>query len=286
MLAQAAIALAGGALTLLSPCSALLLPAFFAYAFAAPSRLLARTAIFFAGLVTFLVPLGLGVGALGGLLVVRRAELTAAAGLLLIVIGLYQLAVGGFSVPGADRLERLGAGLSGDSVLSTYLLGVVYGFGGFCAGPILGGVLTIAATAGGAGAGAALLALYALGMALPLFLLALAWRSLEGPLRRGIVRRTVGVGSFHRPLSTVISSLLFIGLGSSFALTEGSNALAPLYAALDADSRALAIETLVRDAFTAIPDPVWLAIMVSAVFVLVVPLALRRHRHRDERPAR
>ncbi|HEY8655117.1 MAG TPA: cytochrome c biogenesis protein CcdA [Candidatus Limnocylindria bacterium] len=281
MLAQAAIALAGGALTLLSPCSALLLPAFFAYAFAAPGRLLVRTTVFFAGLATFLVPLGLGVGALGGLLLVRRAELTAVAGLLLVVIGLYQLSVGGFSLPGAARLERLGAGLSGDSVLSTYLLGVVYGFGGFCAGPILGGVLTTAATVGGAGAGAALLALYALGMALPLFLLALAWRSLEGPLRRGIVRRTVGVGSFRRPLSTVISSLLFIGLGSSFALTEGSNALAPLYAAVDADSRALAIETLVRDALTAIPDLAWLAAVLSLVSVLGASLALRIHRHRE-----
>ena len=278
MLAQAAIALAGGALTLLSPCSALLLPAFFAYAFAAPGRLLARTAIFFAGLVTFLVPLGLGVGALGALLLVRRAELTAVAGLLLVVIGLYQLAVGGFSLPGAERLERLGAGLSGDSVLSTYLLGVVYGFGGFCAGPILGGVLTTAATAGAAAAGAALLALYAFGMALPLFLLALGWRWLEGPLRRGIVRRTVRLGSVRRPLSTVISSLLFIGLGSSFALTEGSNALAPLYAAVDADSRALAIETFVRDALTAIPDLVWLAAVLSLVSALLASLALRRHR--------
>jgi len=40
----------GGVLTLLSPCSALLLPAFFAYAFASRSRLLGRTAVFYAGL--------------------------------------------------------------------------------------------------------------------------------------------------------------------------------------------------------------------------------------------
>ena len=277
MLAQAAVAFAGGALTLLSPCSALLLPAFFAYAFAAPGRLLARTAIFLAGLLTFLVPLGLGVGALGGLLLVRRAELTAAAGVLLVVIGVYQVAVGGFSLPGTDRLQRAGAGLSGDSVLSTYLLGVVYGFGGFCAGPILGGVLTIAATAGGAAAGAALLAMYGLGMALPLLLLALAWRSIEGPLRRGLVRRVVRVGPLRRPLTTVISSLLFIGLGLSFALTEGSNAVAPLYAALDADSRALAIETLVRDLLTAVPEPVWFAtLMVAALLFAAVWRGRRR----------
>ncbi len=46
----------GGVLTLLSPCSALLLPAFFAYAFASPARLLGRTAVFYAGLAGVLAP--------------------------------------------------------------------------------------------------------------------------------------------------------------------------------------------------------------------------------------
>lgn len=48
----------GGLLALVSPCSALLLPAFFAYSIDSASRLLARTGIFYAGLATTLVPLG------------------------------------------------------------------------------------------------------------------------------------------------------------------------------------------------------------------------------------
>ena len=55
----------------------------------------------------------------------------------------------------------------------------------------------------------------------------------------------------------------------------------PLYAAVDADSRALAIETLVRDALTAIPDLAWLAAVLSLVSVLGASLALRIHRHRE-----
>lgn len=47
-----------GVLALLSPCSALLLPAFFAYAFTSKRQLLARTAVFFCGLAAVLVPLG------------------------------------------------------------------------------------------------------------------------------------------------------------------------------------------------------------------------------------
>lgn len=47
----------GGVLTLLSPCSAMLLPAFFSYAFADPRELLTRTGVFYLGLITSLVPL-------------------------------------------------------------------------------------------------------------------------------------------------------------------------------------------------------------------------------------
>lgn len=53
-------ALLGGLLALVSPCSALLLPAFFAYSIDSAARLLARTGIFYAGLATTLVPLGAG----------------------------------------------------------------------------------------------------------------------------------------------------------------------------------------------------------------------------------
>ena len=46
----------GGLLALLSPCSALLLPSFFAYAFTGRGRLLAHTGVFYLGLAATLVP--------------------------------------------------------------------------------------------------------------------------------------------------------------------------------------------------------------------------------------
>lgn len=55
----------GGVLTLLSPCSVMLLPAFFSYAFSSPRQLLSRTGIFYLGLITTLVPLGVLAGTLG-----------------------------------------------------------------------------------------------------------------------------------------------------------------------------------------------------------------------------
>ncbi|MFZ5854203.1 MAG: cytochrome c biogenesis CcdA family protein [Chloroflexota bacterium] len=265
MIAESLIAFAGGALTLVSPCSALLLPAFFAYAFGGAGRLLARTGIFLAGLLTVLVPLGLGAGALGSLVLTRRAEVTAVAGLLLVAIGLYQLAVGGFSIPASGRLEQARAGLSSDSVLSTYLLGGVYALGGFCAGPILGGVLTIAAASGGPLPGAILLAIYGAGMAVPVFLLALVWTRVERRVHDAIVRRELRVGDISRPLGTVVSSLLFIGLGLLFIITQGANALAPLYAAVDVDGFLLDAESAIRSAVMSIPDAAIVAFVMVAL---------------------
>lgn len=265
MIAEALIAFVGGALTLVSPCSALLLPAFFAYAFGSPGRLFARTGIFLAGLLTVLVPLGLGAGALGSLVLTRREEVTAIAGVLLVAIGAYQLVVGGFSMPASGRLEQARAGLSSDSILSTYLLGGVYALGGFCAGPILGGVLTIAASSGGPVPGAILLAVYGAGMAVPVFVLALVWTRVERRLRDGIVRREVRIAGVSRPFGTVLSSLLFIGLGLLFIVTQGANALAPVYAALDVDGFLLHAESAVRVAVSAVPDAVFLGIGLLAV---------------------
>ena len=61
-------ALAGGVLSLVSPCSALLLPSFFAYAFDNVGKLLVRTTVFWLGLAVVIVPLGEGVGAIGSAL--------------------------------------------------------------------------------------------------------------------------------------------------------------------------------------------------------------------------
>ena len=89
----------GGVLTLLSPCSALLLPAFFAYAFASRSRLLGRTAVFYADLAGVLVPLGMGSSAASTLVYGHQAALTTTAGVLLIGFGILQVVGGGFHRP-------------------------------------------------------------------------------------------------------------------------------------------------------------------------------------------
>src|SRR5918999_452098 len=122
----------GGLLSLLSPCSALLLPAFFAYAFQSRGELVGRTAVFYLGLCATLVPLGMGISAVSELVYGHRSTLITVSGLLIIAFGVLQLLGGGFTF---GPVERLRGGVKGSSLVATFSLGAVYGFAGFCSGP-------------------------------------------------------------------------------------------------------------------------------------------------------
>lgn len=277
---EALVAFAGGVLSLLSPCSALLLPAFFAYAFPSAGRLILRTSVFYLGLVTLFLPLGLGIGAIGSLFLERRAELSLIAGLLLVAIGAFQLAVGGFEIPGAGRLAGGRFGASAESLAATYALGFVYGIGGFCSGPLLGGVLTIAGASGGAVQGAVLLAVFAAGMAIPLLVLALVWERIGVAGLARLRGRDIRIGPWTRHTSVVASSGLFIALGLAFILYQGGNALGGLYAAAGASDLSLRIELAVRDVASQSP---WL--LAAAILVPLVGLVLAAaRRDRSNRP--
>lgn len=212
-------ALLGGVLSLLSPCSALLLPSFFAYAFDGAGRLAARTALFYAGLTSVLAPLGAGLGLIGALLTQHRSVITLVSGIILIGLGIMTVAGGGFASKSAQQAAN---SLTGSGALSVFALGAVYGFAGFCSGPLLGSVLTIAVAGGHPLHGAVLMAVYALGMALPLFALALAWERFELRKRTWLRGRPITLGPLRTHTTSLISGLLFIGIGVLFLVTDGT----------------------------------------------------------------
>ena len=215
-------AFAGGVLSLLSPCSAMLLPAFFAYAFADKRTLLGRTLLFFLGLATVLVPIGMGLGGVGSLLINHRDALVLGGGILLIIFGLMSLLGVGFSIPGLGALAQ---NTGGTGPLRVYLTGCVYGFAGFCAGPLLGAVLTQSLLGGASVYGGVLMLAYAAGMTVPLFILALIWRNPAASSTTSWLQRGRTFGPFHVTTVGVISGILFIVLGVGFIATGGTTAL-------------------------------------------------------------
>lgn len=251
----------GGVLSLLSPCSALLLPAFFAYAFSGGRELVKKTGLFYVGLCATLVPLGMGISAVSYLFYGQRNTLITIAGIAIIVFGVLILFGRGFSV---GPLERMKGRIRGDSAGAVFALGAVYGFAGFCSGPILGAILTVAAASGGAAQGAFLLATYALGMAMPLFVLALLWERLD-IARRGWLRgRELSLGSLRIHTTNLLSGVMFIALGVVFIAYEGTSSLTGVYQSSGASDVAFAAEAWIEAASSIVP---------SWVFVVVVALA-------------
>ncbi|MGW7196416.1 cytochrome c biogenesis CcdA family protein [Streptomyces chryseus] len=264
----------GGLLALLSPCSALLLPAFFAYSIDTTSRLTARTGIFYAGLATTLVPLGAAGSYAGRLFYGHRDQLVLAGGWLIVALGVAQILGRGFA---SRRMAALSGRIRPTTAASVYALGAVYGLAGFCAGPILGSVLTVAAVSGSPVYGGLLLAVYALGMAVPLFVLALLWERCELGKRQWLRGRAFRVGRFELHTTSLLSGLFFVALGALFLVFDGTTALPGL---LDVDD-SFAVEEWVSGLGASVPDAVLLTGVV-AVAGAVLALRVRRRKVPEE----
>ena len=213
----------GGILALLSPCAALLLPAFFGSTVGAGSRLILHGLIFYVGMLLVLIPLGMGAGTLGALFTSHRGAIVLVASAILIVLGIVQFFGFGFDpakmLPGADAARQRSAQATGWT--KTFLLGATSGIAGVCAGPILGAVLTLAATKGSFVLGGIMLAVYGAGMVVPLFIIAALWTRV-GTRTRSVLRGG-SVSFFGRrlPIMSMVTGVLMVAVGIVFWMTNG-----------------------------------------------------------------
>ena len=257
-------ALLGGLLAILSPCSALLLPSFFAYAFDGLGTLVARTGVFFLGLGAVLVPLGAGVGAVGSAFTTYRDQTTFVSALVIMAFGVMILLGKGFHLGFAQRI-------AGRTVVATrlsiFVLGTVYGLAGFCSGPLLGAVLTVAVAGGDAPYGALLMAVYAAGMTLPLAVLAALWDRYRLGSRKWLRGREIRIGPIRTHTTSLVSGLLFIGIGVLVLVTAGT---ANLGGVLDADTAVEVQGWLARVTGSISNLAVALAVTLAVMFLLVI----------------
>ncbi|RNE48525.1 cytochrome c biogenesis CcdA family protein [Corynebacterium alimapuense] len=213
----------GGILALLSPCAALLLPAFFASSVGAGPRLLLHGLVFYAGLLVLLVPLGLGAGFLGELFVTQRQTIIVVSSIVLILLGIAQIFGLGFDtskmLPGQDNLQSRASVSTG--LGKSFLLGMTSSVAGFCAGPILGAVLTLAATSGSLIASVLILSAYGAGMVLPLIAIAALWSKLGQRGQRALRGREFHFLGRAWHSTSVISGLLITAVGIIFWMTNG-----------------------------------------------------------------
>lgn len=252
----------GGTLTLLSPCSAMLLPAFFSYAFSRPTSLITSTGVFYVGLVTTLLPMGVLAGSVGALVSEHRENFVLGGAVVVIALGLIMLA--GIEIPLPGNTGAAG----GSSLAAVYVLGTIYGLAGVCAGPLLGMVLTMAAVSGNAVMGGITMLTFALGMTAPLLLLSLLWSRL--PIVQRLVRpRGVQVGRWTNSWNNIVGGILTIAVGAMMWLTSGTTSLGGFVGV----SRQAEMENWVIRATGQIPD--W-AVLAAVILLSAAGLFLAR----------
>jgi cytochrome c biogenesis protein CcdA len=273
--ASVLVAFAGGILSLLSPCSALLLPAFFAYAFTSRSQLLGRTFLFLIGLSTVFLPLGLGASLVAALLFDYRDATIFAAGLMLIVLGIIEILGGGFAFVPRSAVGRFQVGRS---AASAYVAGLVYGISGFCAGPLLGAVLTVAGTNPNPLVGAMLLFTYALGTAAPLFVIAWLWDRYQLGSKVWLRGTVLRLGPWRAHTTNLIAGFLLIAFGVSFIVFQGASVLSGFYASVGLEELSFRLQTQVEAAESASRQwfPIVIAAALLAVSVLTFAMTKKR----------
>ena len=145
-------------------------------------RLLVPAALFCLSFGVMFVALGMTATGLGTALAENRVLLREVSGIVLIAMGV--LFIAALFVPRLNREWRPDSLLRGAATGSPVVAGLAFAVAWLpCTGPTLGAILTAAANEGTVGHGGLLLAFYALGLAVPFMLSALAFSSVTSLFR-------------------------------------------------------------------------------------------------------
>jgi len=220
-------ALGAGALSFLSPCVLPLVPPYLCFMagvsvddfrgrdgtpLAARRSLLTGAFAFVLGFTTVFVALGAGASTIGQTLRAWQEPLAILAGLVIVVMGLNFLGV--VRIPLLFREARFHASGKPASIVAAYVMGLAFAFGWTpCIGPVLGPILTLAGGRATVAEGAALLAVYSLGLGIPFLIAAL----FSGAFMRFLSRFRVHLGRVEKTIGglLVIAGILFMTGGTA-----------------------------------------------------------------------
>jgi cytochrome c-type biogenesis protein len=132
-------------------------------------RIFFNSIAFVVGFSTVFVSLGASATWVGNFLATQRSVFNIVAGIVIIIFGVHL--TGLVKIPFLYRDARLAAGAPKRGLVGSFILGFAFAFGWTpCIGPILAGILGLAATRDTVFAGMFLLAIYSAGLAIPFLL--------------------------------------------------------------------------------------------------------------------
>jgi len=203
-----------GLLSFFSPCVLPLVPAYLAN-LAGESAIdikgsrrvwptLLHSVAFVLGFSILFILMGASAGLIGASIIAYSDTLRIISGIVVIIFGVFLIAA--YKIPWLNYEKRLHTpGARSPGYIRSMSIGAAFAVGWTpCIGPILGSILFIASYTGETVKGAALLAVYSMGMGIPFLLIGLAWSYIV-PFWSGINR--------HLGLISIVSGILLIIVG-------------------------------------------------------------------------
>lgn len=197
-------AFVAGVAALFAPCCiTVLLPSYLGNVFRERYKVFSMTFVFFLGIATIFMPIGLGASLLAQFFGEYHGTIFLVGGIFLILVGLSMLLGKRFSVSTSPS-KRIGR-----SVSSVYLLGVFSAIATMCCAPVLAGVLALSVASGTVIWGGLYTLAFILGMTLPLFAIAALLDKVD--LTRKLAGMNKKIGGIT--VSEMASGLIFLLMG-------------------------------------------------------------------------
>ncbi len=202
-----------GIAALFAPCCiTVLLPTYFASIFKQKATVFLMTFIYFLGILTIFLPIGLGVSLLTQIFSSYHDTIFFAGGIFLIFLGMTLLLGQQFTLPFSVHPE-----LRRQDFISVYILGIFSAIATTCCAPVLAGVLTLSALPGSVFLGGVYTLAYVLGMVLPLFLIALFLDKIDFTKKFFAFRKTISYSFLGKKINLTFanffSGAMFLVLG-------------------------------------------------------------------------
>ena len=265
-----------GIAALFAPCCiTVLLPTYFASIFKEKSKVFLMTFIYFIGILTIFLPIGLGVSFITQIFSQYHNTIFLLGGIFLLFLGLSLILGQQFSLPFSVHPE-----LRGQDFVSVYILGIFSAIATTCCAPVLAGVLTLSALPGSFLLGGAYTLAYVLGMVLPLFMMASFLDKINFTQKFFVFRKSLSYKllgqNIQLTLANLFSGLMFLILGIVILYLDKSKQL------MSHSSYQVTLNIyltkfikLIGNFTKVIPEALWAVIFVS-IALLICYLAIKQ----------
>lgn len=268
--------LAGTAALFAPCCIGVLLPSYLASIFQTRTKVFLMTFVYYLGLLTVFLPLGIGIASLGSLFSDYHTVIFTVGGLFMVVLGISLLLGRAWMLPFhvSPTLDK------SKGFWSFYILGIFSGIATSCCAPVLAGVMALTAMPGSWALGLAYSLAFVTGMVVPLFMVATVidktkllgyFSTLKKKIRFNVLGYKVSVFVSH-----FISGILYILIGSFILTFERASpeAFSAGYQ-VDISLWTTGITRAVSQVTQGIPEWLW-AIIFIAIFSLIAWHAYRQ----------